>query len=145
MREFILKQRLARGISYKLENDVACPSLSRVHNFPKKTRKIWSKKKLGKPRRILEWEADTLLWHPTNPWATWDFPPRFPQLFLRFRPVGARRLHLAAYPWLSILVAPFAFRFSRFHSALLLTFLLGNCGWKGYFSSRGIFSAECRI
>lgn len=40
MREFILKQRLARGISYKLENDVACPSLSRVHNFPKKTRKI---------------------------------------------------------------------------------------------------------
>lgn len=30
MREFILKQRLARGISYKLENDVACPSCGDV-------------------------------------------------------------------------------------------------------------------
>lgn len=58
MVEFILKQRLARGISYKLENDVACPSLSRVHNFPTKKKKnkenMKQKKKLGKPRRILE-------------------------------------------------------------------------------------------
>lgn len=71
------------------------------------------------------------------------FPHDFPSFSFAFVQLEDPRLHLAAYPWLSILVAPFAFRFSRFHSALLLTFLLGNCGWKGYFSSRGIFSAEC--
>jgi len=39
MGEFIPKQRLARGISYKLENDVACPPMSRVHHFPTKNMK----------------------------------------------------------------------------------------------------------
>jgi len=51
MREFILKQRLARGISYKLENDVACPSLSRVHNLTtKKNKENMKQKKTGKAK-----------------------------------------------------------------------------------------------